>query len=189
MFATKPPSINSGSPWLDGGLDPPDPVPPDPVPPDSVPEVPVASEEPEAVAPWSPAAPGDAADPVDEGLAAERRTARCAGTGGGAGAGDEDAAEVSLAAVPEEPLVACPAAGEPEGSGAWAGEAVSELRPERSSESRRVMATPLAISTTRADANASPAYAPRRCCSAKKVLPQTPQSDRPGDRNSRLPGR
>lgn len=118
-----------------------------------------------------------AGEDVGEGLAAGWRTDRGPGTGGGTGAGDEDSAGLVKAAEPEV------------GSGAWAGDAVSALRLGPSSEPTRLMATPLAISTTRADANASPTNAPRRCCSTKRVLPQTPQSDRPGDANSRPSGR
>jgi hypothetical protein len=60
-----------------------------------------------------------------------------------------------------------------------------DARSDRSSSRRRLTATPLASSTMRADANASPINAPRRCCSAKKVRSQTPQPGRRADRNSR----
>jgi hypothetical protein len=99
-----------------------------------------------------------------------------AGTGGGTGADADDSAPLESTGVGPEPLVAA----DPDEALApvsGAGLAVlDEPFPDRS-EPRRLTATPLASSTMRADATASPVNAPRRC-SAKKVLPQTPQTDR-----------
>jgi hypothetical protein len=96
-----------------------------------------------------------AAFAVPDALASERAAPGAeseAGTGGGTGA---DAEAGFSRAASSEPVVA--------GSGAGAEEALSVLRRGSSSVPIRLMATPLATSTTRADANASPTKAPRRC--------------------------
>ena len=60
------------------------------------------------------------------------------------------------------------------------GPASSDGAGPESSGPRRLMATPLATSMTRDEAIASPTYAPRRCCSAMTMLPQTSKRTEPG---------
>ena len=95
-----------------------------------------------------------------------------AGTGGGTGADADDSAPLVPVAMTPAPSPAAvdPAAG-PD-PGCVVGAATSDGPGPDRSEPRRLTATPLAMSTTRADATASPTNAPRRSCSAKKVLPQ-----------------
>jgi hypothetical protein len=166
---------------------------PDPEPPDAEPSdaEPPDAEPPEGDADGAASEPEPEPEPEPEGFAeaaafevpavpvserADPWAESEAGTGGGTGADAAASFDAFPWSAAEKPGLA--------GSGAGTEEALSLLRGS-SSEPRRLTATPLEISTTRADANASPTKAPRRCCSAKKVLPQTPQPGRPGERNSR----
>jgi len=154
-----------------GGASRPSVLPPDPA---------AVPSEPPAVAGRSEA-DGEAGDPATAGFPlvapgverpARIRAAPEAGTGGGTGA-DADRSPLVPAGAGPDPM---PPDG---GTGpSRAGLARSDgPRPDRS-EPRRFTAAPLAMSTMRAAAIASPTNAPRRGCSAKKVLPQTPQTDR-----------
>ena len=142
---------------LDGLWAPPVPDPVDPAVPVGEGEAPVEAAVPTAGFAGRPApAPTALADRAEDVTGAP--AAPCAASSAGAAAPPPAPPEAGPDVAPDPPV-------------AGGGDASGEPRPAGSFEARREMATPLAIRTTRADAAASPTYAPRRCCSRAPGAP------------------